>query len=165
MNTGLLYIAGLLLPFMPETKCFRIKSFILRLCGASIGKDVSICSSVKILGNGKLVIGDNVWIGHQSTLVSTSLIKIGSNVDIAPKVYIGTGTHEIDPLGSHSAGKGISKDVLIEDGVWIGACSTILPGTHIKYKSIVAAGSVVNKNVEEKIIIGGNPAHFIKALT
>lgn len=164
MNTFLLYIAGILFPFLPETKCFRMKSFFLRLCGATIGRNVRICSSVKILGNGKLVIGDDVWIGHQSTLVSTSLIKIGSNVDIAPKVYIGTGTHEIDPLGSHSAGIGLNKDVFIEDGVWVGTSSLIMPGVTIKNKTVVAAGSVVTTSHEGFLLIGGVPAKTMRIL-
>lgn len=115
---------------LPETRFFALKCWILKQAGVKIGKNVRICSSIRIIGNGKLSIGDDSWIGPQ-TLISCSFpaeVKIGKNVDIAPKVYIGTGTHEIDMIGLHSAGKGVNLSIMIEDGVWICAGVLLLPG-------------------------------------
>ncbi len=149
---------------MPDTRFFGLKRILYRSAGATIGKNVRICSSAKILGNGSLTIGENTWIGHETMIISSSNILIGKNVDIAPRVYIGTGTHEVDPTGSHSAGQGISKEIIIEDGVWIGVNSTILPGVNIGQKTIIAAGSVVTKSFQKLLVIGGIPAKFIKKL-
>lgn len=98
-------------------------------------------------------------------LVSTSLISVGAKVDIAPKVYIGTGTHIVDPVGERTAGQGISKDVVIEDGVWIGTGSILLPGTRIGRKSIIAAGAVVTGNIGSLCIAAGVPAKPIKNIS
>lgn len=76
------------MPILPETRCFGFKRWMLRLCGAKIGKNVRICSSAKFLGAGDLEIGDNTWIGHQCLISSSSRIIIGANCDFAPRVYI-----------------------------------------------------------------------------
>ena len=68
------------------------------------------------MGCGELVIGDDVWIGHEVFISTTSRIEIGSYVDIAPMVYLGTGTHRIDIDGLHSAGESISRNIKIEMG-------------------------------------------------
>ena len=128
-----------LLKLLPETRCFSIKRSLLRLVGYEIG--------------------------HESMLVSTSLISVGAKVDIAPKVYIGTGTHIVDPVGERTAGQGISKDVVIEDGVWIGTGSILLPGTRIGRKSVIAAGAVVTGNIGSLCIAAGVPAKPIKNIS
>jgi acetyltransferase-like isoleucine patch superfamily enzyme len=111
-----------------------------------------------------LEIGDDTWVGHQAFIVSNSYVRIGRYVDIAPKVFIGTGTHQLDAAGNHSAGIGLDRDVTIADGVWLGACATILPGISIGHKAVVAAASVVTKDVPGKKIVGGVPATVIKDL-
>lgn len=165
MNSTILYLSKLILSVLPETRFFGFKASVYRMAGAKIGKNVRICSSVKILGTGELSIGDNTWIGHETIIISSSKIKIGSNVDIAPKVYIGTGTHVIDASSSNIAGEGISKDILIENGCWLGVSSIILPGVIIKEKCVVASGAVLNKTIDKShILIGGVPAKQLKTL-
>jgi acetyltransferase-like isoleucine patch superfamily enzyme len=165
MNTLVLFLYNLLTKIIPETKLFSFKNTILRIAGAKIGHNVRICSSTIILGNGKLVIGDNTWIGHQGLIISSSNIEIGSNIDIAPRVYIGTGTHVIDINSVNVAGAGISKNVKIGNGSWIGVNCTILPGVSIGEKNIIAAGCVVNKTTANNNMYGGIPAKLIKNLT
>ena len=156
------YINSLLFPVLPETSCFALKRGLLRLAGAKIGKNVRICSSVHIMGCGELVIGNDVWIGHEVFISTTSRIEIGSYVDIAPMVYLGTGTHRIDTDGLHSAGEGISRNIKIEDGAWICVRSTLLPGVVIGKNSVVAAGAVVTKDVFPYCCVAGIPANVIK---
>lgn len=58
--------------------------------------------------------------------------------------------------------KGYDKDVIVEKDVWIGCNVTLLSGVHVGRGAIVAAGAVVNKNIEPYSICGGIPAKFIK---
>ena len=92
-----------------------------------------------------------------------SFIKIGENCDISSNVSLICGTHEIGNM-NRRAGKGISKDIIICDGVWIGYGSTIMGGVTIGEGSIIAAGSLVNKNVPKNTIYGGIPAKEIKKI-
>lgn len=163
MRTIVSYINNLIFPLIPESRCFGFKRFMLRLAGADIGKNAKISSSCKIFGAGSLTIGDNTWIGYQCTIVTSSRITIGKNVDIAPGVYMGTGSHEIDTSADHIAARDISRDVIIGDGCWICVNSTILPGTVIGNKCVVAAGAVVGGSFcEEKVLLAGLPAKIVK---
>ena len=85
-------------------------------------------------------------------------------MDIGPDVYLGTGSHEIDPIGNHSAGKGKNEPIYIEDGCWIGARATILPGIKISQKAVIAAAALVNKTIAPYSIAAGVPAKVIRKL-
>lgn len=164
MYTSLQYINNLIFSFLPETRCFGLKRLLLCLAGAKIGKNVRICSSAMIIGAGELEIGDNTWVGHRVTLATSSSIKIGKDIDIAPNVFIGNGTHEITPDRDRIADIETVKDVTIGDGCWICANSCILPGVELGKKCVVAAGAVVTKSFEGMSVIGGVPAKIIKKL-
>lgn len=164
MQTALLHFAKLIFFVLPETRLFGFKARILQLAGARVGKNVRICSSASILGGGDLVVGDDTWIGHQVLICTSSRVTIGRSVDIGPRVYIGTGTHEVDTHGAHTAGAGVNKDVVIADGVWLGVGSTVLPGVTIGEKSVIAAGAVVIEDVPPRVVAGGIPARVLRQL-
>lgn len=159
-----LFLYNFLMLFVPETSLFGFKRFLLRWCGARIALSVRICSSARFFGCGELTIGEETWIGHQCLLIASAKISIGACVDIGPKVYVGTGSHEIDPVGQHSAGAGKSMPITIEDGCWLGAGSLISAGVCIGAKAVIAAGAVVAQGVESHTIVGGVPAKLIKVL-
>lgn len=162
MNSLGLYLYNQLKWLIPETKGFAIKRSFLRLCGAKIEDNVRICSSVTILGSGRLFIGANTWIGHETMIISSSAVSIGRDVDIAPRVYIGTGTHRLELGCEKAAGVGISNDVIIGNGSWLGVNSILLPGITLGTGVVVGAGAVVNKSFPDKIIIAGVPAKIIR---
>ena len=147
--------------WLPETRFFRWKVFLLRWCGAKIGNNVRINSSARFVGIGKLIVGDDVWIGSGCRIMPTgeASIVIGNHCDLGPEVMILTGSHEIDAVGRHIAGRGISSDVEIGDGCWLGARSTILPCVSIAPKTIIAAGSVMTvSSIDAKCLWAGVPA-------
>lgn len=131
--------------------------------GVSIGYDCDfICSHIHI--------GDHVHIGsYASFMASIAHIYIGNYVTMGPNISIRGGDHRIDLVGKHiyeikEKEKLLDndKDVLIDDGVWIGCNVTILKGVHIKKGAVIAAGSIVTKSVPPYAIVGGNPAKVIK---
>jgi acetyltransferase-like isoleucine patch superfamily enzyme len=156
-----LYLYNFLCRFIPETSAFAFKRALLRWCGARVGNNVRICSSATFLGTGELILGDDTWVGHFSLIIASSTITIGDKVDIAPRVYIGTGTHVSNFDGDRCAGMGINQDIVIGDGCWIGACATILPGVSIGKMSIIGAGALVNKPLPERITAVGVPAKIL----
>ncbi|WP_367329735.1 acyltransferase [Sphingobacterium multivorum] len=166
MNSKLIYIYNLIRLLIPETSLFKIKNIFLRLCGVKIGDKTRICSSAKIVGNGDLTIGSDTWIGLNVMILSSEgvVVNIGNNVDIAPQVFIGTGSHELNTSGNRVAGKGSSKSIYIGDGTWVGARVVILPGVKIGKMCMIAAGSIVTKNVADYTMVGGVPAKEIKKL-
>ncbi|WP_205623577.1 acyltransferase [Anditalea andensis] len=153
-----------ILPFIPETSLFSLKSKMYSWMGVKLGGNVRICSSLRVRGIGNLNIGANTWVGHDCRIISTSMVHIGKNVDIAPNVLMTTGTHSVDITGERVAGEGKSEDIIIGDGTWIASSVTILPGSVIGEKSLVAAGAVVRGVFPPGVLIGGVPAKIIKNL-
>lgn len=177
MSSIKLWIYKLLTWWFPESRFHGVKVALLRWAGAKIGTNVRIYSSASFIGVGKLEIGDDVHIGGQvlMTITEGTTLKIGSRIDIGPRVMILTGTHEINPLRApdpnatekhawdgHAAGKGASKPVTIEDGVWLGAGSVILPGNTVGEGSVIGAASVVTKSIEPWSVAVGCPAKVIR---
>ena len=161
-----LYISILRYVFkiLPLSKFYKFKTFLLKLQKIEVSNSARLFSSVEIYGPNKIKIGNDTFIGH-NTLINgsyNSKVIIGSYVDISHRVTISTGTHEIDMIGNHTAGEGFYKDIIINDGVWIGMNSIILPGVTIGKGSIVGANSVVSKSLPSNVIAVGSPAKPIK---
>lgn len=158
MRTALLSLLTPFIRLLPETRGFGLKRAIYRFCGADIAPGVRICSSATILGPGELVIGRDTWVGHGAMIVCGSTIKIGADVDIAPRVFIGTGTHE-PGTSQKAAGQGINLAVTIGDGCWLGVGSLILPGIALARSTMVGAGAVVTRGTDRPgMTIVGSPA-------
>lgn len=165
MNSFRLYLYSQIVRWLPETRFFGLKVKLLRWCGATIGENVRINSSAQFSGDGSLIIGDDVWIGPECFIspVGSAIIQLGSHIDIAPQVMILTGSHKIEPLGEHIGGEGYSASVVVDDGCWLGARSMLLPGVTLPKKTIVAAGAVVTKSIDdERSLLAGVPAKVVK---
>lgn len=137
------------------------------LNSSNYGYHINMHSPVKLYAdrkNAKISIGDNTRI-HGTCIHAYQEITIGKNCLIAANCNIidGNGhdlsfnnpSNRINTLGD-------SKTVVIKDNVWIGANSLILPGVTIGEGSVIAAGSVVTKDIPPLVIAGGNPAKVIK---
>lgn len=107
----------------------------------------------------ELIIGDFSYIGQGSNIYSSKSIRIGNNVVISDSVIIHDNNFH---LVEH--GRLLVKPITIENNVWIGIRSIILPGVTIGENSVIAAGSVVTKSVPSNSLIGGSPAKLIKKL-
>jgi putative colanic acid biosynthesis acetyltransferase WcaF len=135
-----------------------LKVALLRLFGARIGRGVILKPSINIKYPWNLEIGDHSWIGENAWLDSLAPIRIGSNVCVSQGVYLCTGNHDwSDP----SFGL-IVRPIIVEDGAWVGARATLLPGVTLASHSIAAAGSVITRGTEPFMIYAGNPAQPMK---
>lgn len=106
-----------------------------------------------------ICIGESCHIYSNISTSESYLIRIGNNVTISNDVQFITHDNSISkvlPDFTDVFGK-----IVIDDNVFIGARSILLPGIKIGRNTIVAAGSVVTKSFGENLIIGGNPAHII----
>lgn len=141
--------------------------FFLRLRGIKISKEATIRPHCYFHSN-KITIGNSV-INRGCRLYSSTNqyngghIFIGNNVAIGFDTTLCCITHEIGSSAKR-AGKHLDKDIIIEDGVWIGANVLVLPGVTIGKGAIIAAGAVVNRSVEPNTLYGGIPAKKIRDL-
>lgn len=164
MKSLLNYLIKIILIFIPETRCFRFKRCLYRLVGYKIGKNVRICSSARIYGPGIIELGNNVWIGPEVMIISSSKITIEENSGLGPRVYVSTGTHKIGDIKDTMLGTGINMDVHIKKGCMISSYALIMPGITVEEMTVVAAGAVVTKNFNSFSLIAGIPAKVIKDL-
>ena len=159
------YFICLFLFAFPPTRFFAFRRKLLKYAGVQIGFDVSVCGHGFIYGRGDFYIGDGTWLSP-GVIVRThqnAAVKIGRNCDIGPSVDFITGGHEIGSM-DRRAGTGVALPIEVGDGCWIGGRTIILGGVRIGAGSIVAAGSVVTKNVPENVLVAGVPAQVKKVL-
>ena len=130
----------------------------------TIGRD-SVIESFSCINNavGDVVIGDKTRIGLHCTIIGP--VTIGNNVNLAQGIVVTALNHNFTDCTKRIDEQGIStKEVTIGNDVWIGANATILPGVTIGRHCVVAAGSVVTKDVPDYTVVGGVPARVMKKL-
>jgi acetyltransferase-like isoleucine patch superfamily enzyme len=108
-------------------------------------------------------LGENFYANYDLKILDVALVKIGDNVMCATGVSILTATHPTDPT-LRCNGVECGLPVTIEDYVWLGANSVILPGVTVGKCSVVAAGAVVNRDVPPYTVVAGVPAKVVKTL-
>lgn len=144
-----------------KTKNFEKKRKLLNSVGHNIGEGTKVVGPIYC--SGKMIVGKNCWIGRNLEINGNGTVTIGDQCDIAPDVIFQTGSHEIGG-SERRAGEGITEDITVGNGCWIGVRSTILGGVSISDGAVVAACALVNKNVQQDTLVGGLPAREIKRL-
>jgi acetyltransferase-like isoleucine patch superfamily enzyme len=133
--------------------------------------------------NAKIFIGEKTYISSNAQIIASSKVSIGKQVLIARDVIIqDSNSHSIYALdrevdidftlarfrGEARSDKDWgcveSKEINIGDNVWIGMRSMIFKGVTVGEGAVVAAGSVVTKDVPSYVIVGGNPAKILKRI-
>lgn len=110
---------------------------------------------------GDIEIGDNTRIGIGNVIIGP--VSVGNNVNLAQNVTVSGLDHNYEDVNYSISSQGVStSQIVIEDDVWVGANSVITKGIRIGSHSVVAACSLVNKDVPPFSIVGGNPARLLK---
>ncbi|GGW83484.1 WcaF family extracellular polysaccharide biosynthesis acetyltransferase [Salegentibacter mishustinae] len=134
------------------------KRRLLILFGAQIGKKFTIKPQVQIKYPWKLIVGHNVWIGENVWIDNLGSTIIEDNVCISQGAMLLSGNHDY----TKSSFDLIVKDIKLEEGSWVGAKSIVCPGVTMFSHSILAVGSVANKNLSSYSVYQGNPAIKIR---
>lgn len=136
----------------------KIKILILKLFGARIGRGVNIKPSVNIKYPWLLQIGDYVWIGEKVWVDNLTNVQIGNNVCLSQGSMLLTGNHNYR-LATFDLKVG---EIILEEGVWIGAGAIVCPGITCFSHSILSVNSVATKQLDAYGIYQGNPAIKVK---
>ncbi|MGX7112003.1 DapH/DapD/GlmU-related protein [Gemella cuniculi] len=106
-----------------------------------------------------ITFGKNIFINKDVMFVDLGGIELEDNVLIGPRSMLVTVSHILDKEKRRGL---VTKSILIKNNAWLGANVTILPGVTIGENSVVAAGSIVTKDVPANSIVAGSPAKVIK---
>ena len=111
----------------------------------------------------EIYLGEKAFVNFNCTILDGAKVTIGARTLIGPDCGLYTPNHPID---WQERAKGVERllPITIGEDCWIGGHVTILPGVTIGARSIVAAGSVVVKDVPEDVMVAGNPARVVKSL-
>ena len=132
---------------------------IMKRLFASFGEQNVVKAGFRCNFGFNISIGSNCYFNHNVTILDSYEVEIGNNVLISSNVVISP----VDHFLSAKERKILhGKKIVIEDNVWIGANSVILPGVTIHKNSVIGACSVVKSDVPPNTVVGGIPAKFIK---
>jgi putative colanic acid biosynthesis acetyltransferase WcaF len=127
----------------------RVRIALLRAFGARIGEGVLIRHRVRIQWPWKLTVGDNSWVGTDVELYNLDHNTIGNDVCISQQAYVCTGSHDRQsPTFEFD-----NAPIVLEDGVWLCARSTVLRGVTIGANSTVGATALVTRNVPPNSVV------------
>ena len=136
------------------------KQEIMRELFGSVGANPFVGDNFHCDFGKNIFMGDNFHADYNCTMLDLAEIRIGNNCLIGPDVGIYTAGHRLEPEGRTADVYGLP--VTIGNDVWIGGHSTILPGVTIGDGAVVAAGSIVTKDVPSHSLVAGNPAKVKK---
>ena len=137
----------------------EMKHAVEQILGHSLPDTVRIRQPFYMDFGKNIEFGENVFVNASVHMQDQGGIRIGNNALIGHQVVFATLDHD---LATDRRGDLHPAPIILEDDVWIGANSVILKGITIGEGSVVAAGSVVTKDIPKKVVVGGNPARVIK---
>lgn len=128
-----------------------------------VGDDFKVWSGHRqtlISGWGRIRVGDRVFVNTGTVIIAVEEIVIGDDVAFASECLV---------LDSNSHGvegrEHVQAPVRIGDGTWLGVRAMVLPGVTIGKRVVVAAGAVVTRDVPDDVLVAGNPARVVRALS
>src|ERR1700744_6256147 len=140
----------------------EIRALFSELIGKKVDESFVLIPPFYTVGGDEIRVGRNVFVNQNCTFYDLGGLDIADDVMIGPNVNIITAGHPLEPSQRRSVT--IGEPIVIERNVWIATGATIIGGVTVGETSVVAAGSVVTRDVPPYPLVGGNPARVIRAI-
>jgi len=140
----------------------QIRALFSDLIGKTVDDGFLLIPPFFTTGGTDISVGRNVFINQNCTFYDLGGLDIADDVMIGPNVSLITSGHPIEPAQRRACV--IAKPIVIERNVWIAAGAIVIGGVTIGENSVVAAGSVVTRDVPPNSLVGGNPARVIRSI-
>ena len=140
----------------------KVRALFSELIGKKVHDSFLLIPPFYTAGGTEIRVGHNVFVNQNCTFYDLGGLDIADDVMIGPNVSIITTGHPLEPSQRRAAT--IGKPIMIERNVWIAAGATIIGGVTVGKNSVVAAGSVVTRDVPANTLVGGNPARVIRSI-
>ena len=135
-----------------------VRKYFYRRSGMTIPDSSSIHWRAEMYAPERIRVGEHCTIGDSCFLDGRDGLTIGDSVNLGSHVTIYTRQHDVDSSDFAEVGGPVS----IGDHAWVASHAIVLPGVTIGEGAVVAAGSVVTKDVAPFTMVGGNPARYIR---
>ena len=146
-------------PLEKEKKRHLIQQFL-----GKTGKKCSIQSPFYCDYGYNIEIGENFFSNYNLTILDVAKVTIGDNVMFGPNVSLYTAGHPLHPVARNS-GYEYGLSIKIGNNTWLGGNVVVVGGVTIGENVVVAAGSVVTKDIPNNTLVAGNPARVIRKIT
>jgi acetyltransferase-like isoleucine patch superfamily enzyme len=140
----------------------EVRALFAELIGKAVDESFMLIPPFYTESGVNITVGRNVFINQNCTIYDLGGVEIADDVLIGPNVSLTTSGHPLEP--SQRRAYVVAKPIVIERNVWIAAGATVIGGVTIGENSVVAAGSVVTKDVPANALVGGNPARVIRSI-
>ena len=140
----------------------QVRALFGELIGKAVDDSFVLIPPFYATGGLDTRVGRNVFVNQNCTFYDLGGLDIADDVMIGPNVNLITSGHPIEPSKRRAAV--IAKPIVIERNVWIAAGATIIGGVTVGQNAVVAAGSVVTREVAPNTLVGGNPARVIRSI-
>ena len=140
----------------------EVRALFSELIGKRVDDSFVLIPPFYTAGGTDISVGRNVFVNQNCTFYDLGGLTISDDVMIGPSVSIITSGHPLEP--SQRRALVIGKPIVVERNVWIAANATIIGGVTVGENSVVAAGSVVTRDVPPNTLVGGNPASVIRSI-
>lgn len=140
----------------------EIRVLFSELIGKKVDDSFLLIPPFYTTGGDEIRVGRNVFVNQNCTFYDMGGLDIGDDVLIGPNVSLITTGHPVEP--QQRLAVTIGKPIVIGRNVWIAAGAIIIGGVTIGENSVVAAGSVVTRDVPPNVLVGGNPARVIRSI-
>ena len=140
----------------------QVRALFSDLIGKKVDDSFLLIPPFYTTGGPDISVGRNVFVNQNCTFYDLGGLDIADDVMIGPNVSIITSSHPIEP--SQRRAFVVAKPIVIERNVWIAAGAMIIGGVTVGENSVVAAASVVTRDVLPNTLVGGNPARVIRSI-
>src|ERR1700744_4261019 len=140
----------------------EVRALFSELIGKKVDESFLLIPPFYTAGGDEIRVGKNVFVNQNCTFYDLGGLDIADDVMIGPNVSLITSGHPIEP--SQRRDFVIAKPIVIGRNVWIAAGATVIGGVTVGENSVVAAGSVVTKDVPPNTLVGGKPARGIRPI-
>src|ERR1700722_6387504 len=140
----------------------EIRALFSQLTGKKVDESFLLIPPFYTAGGDEIRVGRNVFVNQNCTFYDLGGLDIADDVMIGPNVSLLTAGHPLEPSQRRAAT--IGKPIAIERNVWIAAGAIVVGGVTVGENSVVAAGSVVTRDIPPNTLAGGNPAKVIRQL-
>ena len=139
----------------------EVRDYMRQITGSEIDETLRIFTPFHINYGKKTTFGRDCFVNFGCTFLALGGITIEDDVFIGPQCVLATEYHPENPETRHSL---LTKPIVVKRNAWLGANVTVLAGVTIGENAIVAAGSVVTKDVPDNMVVAGSPARVVREI-